>query len=79
LKLAPQFFITLMGRHSGFRYGKNGRASSAIALNIGFQVRKDKLEAISGARVAAKFHLDLMALTAKIAADRNSNLGVKPQ
>jgi hypothetical protein len=61
------------------RYGKNGRTSSAIALNIGFQVRKDKLEAISGARVAAKFHLDLMALTAKIAADRNSNLGVKPQ
>jgi hypothetical protein len=44
-----------------------------------FISRKDKLEAISGARVAAKFHLDLMALTAKIAADRNSNLGVKPQ
>ena len=33
----------------------------------------DKLEAISSARVAAKFHLDLIALTAKIAAaDRNS-------
>ena len=49
--------------------GEAGFDTQQVGLN-------DKLEAISSARVAAKFHLDLKALTG---ADRNSNLGVKPQ
>ena len=44
--------------------GEAGFDTQQVGLN-------DKLEAISSARVAAKFHLDLIALTAKIAADRN--------